>query len=163
MTGEEYADEVLAAARGATTTYEQGFRDGEARAEREAWEVLAAYMGPPGPLDTHERPLPADARETMTLAAALSALLGSMVPRRPPSQWTRFEALERAVEDYVTSWISVGGPRLHEALACRQAVQGARLAFEQPEARCVVMSRGFHRVEVMTPDEFCDRWRMGYQ
>lgn len=155
------SDEEDAYVRG----FDRGFAEGAARAEREAWEALEPYIGPRGPLDATDDAcrLPADARETMTLAAALSRLLSSMVPRRPPSQWTRFEALERAVEDYVTSWISVGGPRLHEALACRQAVQGARLAFERPEAMCVVMTRGFHRIEVMTPDEFCDRWREGYR
>ena len=62
--------------------FDRGFAEGAARAEREAWEVLGAYIGPPGPLDTHERPLPADARETMTLAAALSTLLSSMAVRK---------------------------------------------------------------------------------
>lgn len=59
--------------------------------------------------------------------------------------------------------MSLGGAWLAEAFATHRAVQGARLAFEQPEATCVVMTRGFHRIEVMTPDEFCDRWREGYR
>jgi hypothetical protein len=58
-------------------SFAKGFDEGVSRAEREAWEALEPYIGPPGPLDTHARPLPADARETMTLAAALRTLLGS--------------------------------------------------------------------------------------
>lgn len=56
--------------------FDRGFVEGAARAERAAWEVLWSYIGPRGPLDTTDDAcrLPADARETMTLAATVGVL-----------------------------------------------------------------------------------------
>lgn len=56
--------------------FAKGFDEGVSRAEREAWEALEPYIGPRGPLDTTDDAcrLPADARETMTLAATVGVL-----------------------------------------------------------------------------------------
>lgn len=56
--------------------FDRGFAEGAARAECEAWEVLGSHIGPRGPLDTTDDVcrLPADARETMTLAATVGVL-----------------------------------------------------------------------------------------
>lgn len=56
--------------------FAKGFDEGVSRAEREVWDVLGSYIGPRSPLDTTDDAcrLPADARETMTLAAAAGVL-----------------------------------------------------------------------------------------